>query len=274
MNTTYQTMPKDKYAKLVFGCFAILMLYRLHATQYLSFLYNQPLKDPAIDYTFWLSYCLYFPHFIITHFWACLLIDIGVVVFLIACFFSNKNRHIFAILLLIFFFVQRITLDAYTCFHVKSTSCLFIAFLPFCFKDDEKFDLMVEFGRYLLIYILLSAAYHKFTNGGFLSENNFARQLVNQHVDLATLNPTHITYRIAQYLIAHPTIADVLYKMLFFSQAIFIVGIFTKRFDKFLFIFLFAFAVNTYLLMRIYNYDIALLGLCLFYFQRKKIITT
>ncbi len=267
----YITMQRDKYAKLIFGCFAILMLYRLHATQYLTFLYNQPLKDAAIDYTFWLSFCSYFPHFIITHYWACLFIDAGVIICTIACFFNDKHRHKFAMLLLVFFFMQRITLDGYTCFHVKSTSCLFIAFLPFCFKNNEKFDLMVEFGRYLLIYILISAAYHKFTNGGLFSENNFVRQLVNQHVDLATLNPTHISYKIALFLIANPIIASILYKLLFFSQVIFIVGIFTKRFDKFLFIFLFGFAVNTYFIMRIYNYDLALLGLCLFYFQRKKV---
>lgn len=267
-------MQKDKYAKLIFGCFAILMLYRLHASQYLTFLYNQPLKDPAIDYTFWLSFCLAFPHFIIKHYWACILIDIGVIACTLACFFSKEHRPKFAILLLVFFFMQRITLDAYTCFHVKSTSCLFVAFLPFCFKDEEKFDLMVEFGRYLLIYVLVSASYHKFTNGGLFSDGNFVRQLVNQHADLATLNPTHISYRIALYLIAHPIVASVLYKLLFFSQVIFVVGIFTKKYDRILFVFLFAFAVNTYLLMRIYNYDIVLLGLCLFYFKKKIFISS
>lgn len=261
---------RDNYVRLVFGYFAVLVLYRIHSTQFLSMIYEQPLKSPEIDYTFWIAHCSYFPHYIITHLKACYFIDIGVLVFFLGCLFSNKYRTLFAKLFFIFFLIQRITLESYSCSHTKSISCLFVAFLPFCFKDDDIFDLLVEFGRYFLIYILISAAYYKVVNGGLLTPNNFAVQLVNQHTDLAILNSSHISYKIASYLITHPTIASVSYKLLFFSQAIFIVGIFTKRFDKILFVFLMAFAINTYFIMRIYNFDITVLGMSLLYFNNAK----
>ena len=269
MPKEYNTIPRNTYAKLIFGGTLLLMLYRLHATQFLFFIYHQPIKDPTADYTFWLSLCLYFPQFIINHLWACLFIDIAVVVVLLAALFSAKNRHLYARLFLFFFFIQRITLETFSCSHVKSVTCIFAAILPFCVKDDETFDLLVDFGRYLLAYILLSAAYHKFTNGALFASNNFAHQLVNQHIDLATLYPTHISYKIAAYLITHPLLATIMYKLLFLSQVVFVTAFFTKKFDKILFVFVFAFAVNTYFIMRIYNFDLALLSMCLFYFKAK-----
>ncbi len=259
---------RNNYAKLVFGYFAIIMLYRFHSTQFLTFIYNQPLKSPELDYTFWLSHLLFFPHFIITHLKACYFIDAGVVIFLVGCLFSDTYRTSFAKLFFIFFFIQRITLESYSCSHTKSISCLFVAFLPFCFKDDDIFDLLVEFGRYFLIFILISAAYFKFVNGGLTAPNNFVHQLVNQHTDLATLNPHHISYRIASYLITHPTAATISYKLLFLTQLSFVIGIFTKRYDRFLFIGLIGFSITTYFIMRIYNFDISVLGLSLFYFRK------
>jgi hypothetical protein len=58
--------------------------------------------------------------------------------------------------------------------------------------------------------------------------------------------------------------------MLFFSQAIFIIGFFTRRIDKILFLVLVIFAIMTYFIMRIYNLDITILGLTLIYFSNYK----
>lgn len=258
---------RNNYARLIFGYFFVLVLYRIYSTQYLSFIYNQPIKAPELDYTYWLAHCLYFPHYIITHLWACYLIDIGCLFFLLGCIFSEKYRHWFARFFILFFFIQRFTLESYSVSHTKSISCLFFAFLPFCFKEDEIFELLVGFGRYFLIFILVSAAYHKFANGGLLTAGNFSHQLVNQHSDLAILNPTHISYRIASYLITHPLFGDIMFKLLWVSQVLFIVGIFTKRYDRFLWIILMGFAINTYFIMRIYNFDITVLGWTLWYFK-------
>lgn len=228
------------------------------------------MKGPDADYTFWLSHCIGFPHYIIQHFWACLLVDISVVVLSITCFVSDKYRNIFCILLILFFFIQRITIETYSCSHSKSMSTVFIALLPFCFRKNKNFNLVAEFARYFLIYILVASAFYKFYNGALLEPTNFATVLINQHSDLAILNPTHISYRVASVLIAHPILAAISFILLFITQAIFIIGLFTKKYDGILFICLMSFAVTTYFIMRIYNFDIILLGLFLLYFNRLK----
>jgi hypothetical protein len=251
---------RDTFAKILFGYFFILLLYRYNSSTFLIFQYGQPMKGPGVDWAFWFSLCSGFPHFIIQHYWACVLVDLAVVLFSIACFFSAKYRSIFCIGLTIFFFTQRITLETYSCSHSKSDSALFIALLPFCFKKEQTFNVVSEFSRYFLLYILTASAFYKFHNGALLDPTNFAITLVNQHSDLATLNPQHISYKMASFLMTKPILAAFSYIVLFLVQAVFIVGFLTRKFDKFLFVLLFLFALMTYLIMRIYNFDIMVLG--------------
>jgi hypothetical protein len=256
----------NQFAGIVFGYFFLLLLYRMYSHSMLWHTIGQPVKGPDTDYTFWLSHLLYFPQFIIRHSWAGLLVDAAVIMLTIVCFISDRYRPYFCTLLVIFFFMQRITVESYSCSHTKSISCLFIALLPFCFKKKENTVLLIEFGRYFLIYILVISAYHKLVNGGLGHENSFSNTLILQHADLATLNPAHAVYGIATFLISHPVLADASFKFLFVLQLSFFAGIFTKRLDRILFGLLLLFAISSYLVMRIYNFDIILLGLTLLYF--------
>lgn len=260
---------RDTFAKMLFGYFLILLVYRFHSDTFLIFQYGQPMKGPELDWAFWFSLCSGFPHYIIQHYWACVLVDSAVVLFSFACFLSDKRRNIFCIGLMVFFFVQRMTIETYACAHSKSMSPLFIALLPFCFKKQETFKLVAEFSRYFLMYILTASAFYKFHNGALLDPTNFAITLVNQHSDLATLNPGHICYRIASVLIAHPSLAAGSYILLFITQAVFITGFFTRKYDNWLFIALVVFALMTYFVMRIYNLDITILGLYLLFSGNK-----
>ncbi len=257
---------RNTFARLLFGYFILLLVYRFNSGTFLIFTCGQPMKGPEMDYTFWLSHCTGFPHFVIQHYWACLLIDAGVIIFSLTCFISDKSRFLYCTLLMLFFFIQRITIESYSCSHSKSMSAVFIALLPFCFKKDKHMNLVVEFSRYFLLFIMLSSALHKFTNGLLFSPENFVNVLINQHSDLAILNPEHISYRIAQKLIAHPKLAATSYILLFCTQAVFMVGFFTRKYDTILFMLLIVFAVTTYYIMRIYNFDIVVLGLFLLYY--------
>ncbi|MBK9328204.1 MAG: hypothetical protein IPM95_02590 [Sphingobacteriales bacterium] len=260
----------EKYAKRVFIWFFLLLLFRIYSHALLIYTFDQPVKGPGTDYTFWLSHLLCFPEFIIHNRWACCIIDAGVIMLSLAAVLSDKNRNGITILLILFFFVQRITLESYSVSHTKSISCLFAALLPFCFKKSETTELLIEFGRFFLIYILVISAYHKFQHGALLGTDTFSAILVNQHTDLAVLHPGHISYKVAKLLIQYPFAANLAFKLLFITQSFFIIGIFTKRADRILFVLLMGFAISTYLVMRIYNFDITLLGLSLLYFPISK----
>lgn len=269
MNRQQKHIELDTYAKIVLSYFLILYFYRIYSGSILTSIFNQPLIDVANDYTYWLINLTQLPSYIISNYWSCILIDVIVLLLCIVCIFTKKQRFVFASILLFLFFIQRITLGTFSNTHTKSISCVMVAILPFCFKKESNSTLMIEFGRYFLIYILVISAYHKFVNGA-LVPHNFVNVLINQHVDLTTLNPSHISYRVATYIIQHPTLADILFYTLFITQLSFIIGVFTKKMDKILFLMLLCFAVFTYYIMRIYNFDITILGLSLLYFKNSK----
>lgn len=257
------------FAKVLLGYFLLLMLFNYHRSSFLLFQYGQPIKDTGTDWVYWLSMFSGFPSFIIQHYWACVLVDFAVVFFAIASIFSKKYQNIFAVGVFVFFFMQRITIETYACTHSKSISPIFIALFPFCFKRNDTFNLLTEFARYFLLYILVTSAFYKFHNGVLLNPTNFSNILINQHSDLAILHPEHISYKTASILIAHPKFAAAAYVMLFICQAVFVAGFFTRKYDTLLFIILIAFAVMTYLVMRIYNFDIVVLGWYLLYSGNK-----
>lgn len=131
--------------------------------------------------------------------------------------------------------------------------------------------MLIEFGRFFLIYILVISAYSgSREHGALLGTDTFSAILVNQHTDLAVLHPGHISYKVAKLLIQYPFAANLAFKLLFITQSFFIIGIFTKRADRILFVLLMGFAISTYLVMRIYNFDITLLGFSLLYFPISK----
>jgi hypothetical protein len=129
-----------------------------------------------------------------------------------------------------------------------------MALLPLCF-NERHFSLMAGFVRYFVIYIMVSAAYHKLHNGAVSDADHFQKILIQQHLDLAILHPQHITYIISHWLIGHPFIAYLLFTGLFFMQAVFVLGVFSRRFDLLLFFLLFLFVLSTHVLMRIYIWE-------------------
>jgi hypothetical protein len=226
-----------------------MLILRWWGGRYLTFMAGQPLKGPDLDWNFWIVLLSGLPQFIIQHIWACKFID-GLILFLtLTAFFFPKNHRLF-IALLVTLLINHFTLETYSVTHSKNSAVLYLSLLPLCVRK-EHFGITAEFVRYCVIFILISAAWHKLHNGGLMNPEHFVRILVNQHADLAILRPEHITYHISRWLIGHPFIAWLFFICLFFLQALFLSGVFTKSFDRALCLVIVTFVGLTYLLMRI-----------------------
>jgi hypothetical protein len=254
MTASLQIENRTSYARWVLVFFAGMLLVRFCSGRYLSYIAGQPMKGPDADYSFWLVFLTGIPQFIMQHVWACKLTDGLVVLLVFTAFFFPGTRRMFIALMLIFF-IEHITVEAYSCNHSKNSVALFMALLPLCFKEKH-FGLVAEFVRYFIIFIMVSAAYHKLHNGALADMDHFQKIQIQQHLDLAILNPQHISFLISTWLTDHPFVAYMLFIGLFFMQAIFLLGIFTKNFDLLLCLLLFLFALSTYLLMRIFIWEL------------------
>jgi len=184
--------------------------------------------------------------------------DIAVVLLPMGLVLSRSHTRTWTALSLMVFFLHTVTGEVYSCAHSKSVVLVFLALMPLLFQD-RKFLLMVDFAKYFGIGVLLSAAYYKVVNGALLTPDNYLHVLINKHADLAVVYPESSIYQLSQHIIAHPTWADVLFKMLFVTQLTFALSLFSRRFDKLLILPLAAFSITTYLFMGIYNFDILIL---------------
>ncbi len=268
MNLRLHIKDREQYARWVLFYFAVMLAVRFWSGRYLTYIFDQPMKGPDLDYTFWVTYLTGIPQFIIHHLWACKLVDGLVVVILFISFFFPKPNKLFIALVIVFFF-EHITVESFSDNHSKNAVCIFMALLPLCF-NEKYFEIMVEFVRYFLIFILVSAAYHKFHNGAVTDMDHFQKIQIQQHLDLAILNPNHPSYIISKFLIDHAFIAYLFFLGLVLMQLAFVAGIFTKRFDGFLFFLLFVFVLSTYVLMRIYIWEMLTAGFVFFYDYRNR----
>jgi hypothetical protein len=255
------------YEKSVLLIFFFLYIIRLFSGRYLYSIAYQPMKAPELDYTFWFFLLTKIPQFLIGHPYFSLVIDISILLLIIYLFISNKFNLILKCLLLILFFIQHITVETYSCMHSKSGVLIFIALIPMFFKNEDE-KLMIEFVRYFVIFILVSAAYHKIHNHAIFTLNHFQYVMYEQHVDLQVLNPNHLTYKIATILRSNVYYAYIAFMMLFVTQISFVVGIFTKKYDNKLIFLLIMFVFMTYLVMRIQIVDM-LMAIPAFYFSNK-----
>lgn len=253
-----------KYGSGIFIYILLLLALRFFGGKFLIDFYGQPLKAIEESYFYWLSLLAYYPHYIIHHYWACVFIDGIVTILPILFFFFPKKRKWIALLFLLFFWIQTSTVEIFSVSHSKGVLCVFIAILPILFSGN-KFLLLTDFVRYSGAFILNFAAYLKFENGALLQKGNYSVTLINQYYDYAILQPEHILYRIAFFIIHQPMLGDILYKALWICQVSFAITYFTRKFDKLLIINLFLFSSLTYVFMGIVNFDIFIIAIPLYF---------
>lgn len=255
---------RRKYGLAALIYFAAVILIRIIGGKTLSNFCGQPIFAPEYSYIYWALLSTGWPAAIISSPFLCFLTDALTLLLPFVAIFSHKRRELWVGAALIVFFIQTVTVEVYSVSHSKSVVALYLVLLPLLLPE-RKFLLMADFARYGGLSIILQAVYWKFVNGGLLVKGNYLIQLINQYTDRAILNPDHYLYQISLFIIARPALSDLLYKMLFLTQAIFILSFFTRRFDKVLILFLFAFSLTTWLFMGIYNFDIFIVSVPLWF---------
>lgn len=259
---------RDNYAKSVIAVFILIYLIRIFSGKLLSGIYLQPIKIYETNYTYWLFLLSKIPQLLTQQYLLSLFIDISIPILAIILFIKSDNKCLY-IIFLILYFIQTATLEIYSGNHNKITASLFVAFLPLVL-NKKYFEITLEFARYYLAFILVSAAYHKLHNGAISNDLHYYNTLILQHIDLSIIQPSHISYKIAQFLLTSKTYAYLAFILLFIAQISFVLVFLTKKIDTFLVLILILFATFTYLIMRINASDLLILAPTLLYAYHNK----
>jgi len=127
-----------------------------------------------------------------------------------------------------------------------------IAFIP---SNPKTFNLLLKGLRYFFLFFFASAGVWKIIQGGVFNINQMSGVLLMQHQELLT-NSDNLQTHILTWLIQHPGIGYSLYLGATIIELVFIIGFFTRKYDRWLIALFILFLIADQLIMRIGYYEV------------------
>jgi hypothetical protein len=155
----------------------------------------------------------------------------------------------FLMLIINWTYVQCYTLYPTNSIEAHTAWLLFpIAFLA---GNPKTFRLLLDGLRYFFLFCFVSAGLWKVFNSGLFNTEQMSGILLYQHAELLSNSPGYWQSQFIQWLIEHKGVGYALYLVATILELAFIVGFFTKRYDRWLMAGFIAFLVFDLLVMRI-----------------------
>jgi len=129
--------------------------------------------------------------------------------------------------------------------------------LLFIVQSVSLFSLLFDGLRYVFLYLFSSAAIWKLIKGSVLNIQQMSGVLLYQHGQQLTNSPGYWQSRMYMWLINHEGVSYVLYLAGFLIELIFIIGFFTKKYDRLLAAAFISFLLMDHLIMRIPYYELS-----------------
>jgi hypothetical protein len=142
-------------------------------------------------------------------------------------------------------------------------------FIPLLFyaRTTKGFYYGLHSCRLLFILIFFSTALWKLRAGGIFNIEEMSAVLFRQHAAYLAIHTPGWYDSLLRYLITHQTLSYCLYFFAFLAEFLFVVGFFTRKYDKYLIVLFCFFVLTDYLLMGI-NYFPWLPFMGCFYFSK------
>ena len=248
----------DKYARYYYLIVFVFIIKQFFDGLFLHQFNNPVLIYPHIDNTYWAFHLLQIPQFIVSNTYITIAFDLILISTSFALIFLFKNR-LLTRLFAIWFFIYFICVNSFSGHHSHMLVGILLSNLIFCFNDSNLQVKLIKWMRYYLLFIMSSAAIWKIWRGSVFDINHFSNLLYNQHIYEIYENKNGILMQLIQYLITHKNFAHILYILATGLELIFIIGFFTRKFDKILIALFIVFFVMNYFLMGLNFVELSIL---------------
>ncbi len=183
---------------------------------------------------------------------------------------NKKGVRVIAIATCIFSIIYSSLFCAMSFVSVEVFVAAMLVPIIFCTISVKGFYYRIHCIRIIFILMFFSSALWKIRAGGIFNTEEMSAILLRQHSSYLASNSSGWFSNMITFLISNSAFAYCLYLSAFVAEFIFIIGLFTRRFDKYLIISFCLFAVFDYLLMGI-NYFTWLPFLGCLYFSKYSI---
>ena len=181
-----------------------------------------------------------------------LVVFLPILLFTLIIFCEDKTWiKIVSILTSFILFSYGLLIDGTTLIHFEGYIMLGLFSLVFYFKNYIGYYYAFNCYRYFFIYIFFSAGLWKLRTGAFFNGEQLSSILLEQHLRHLAYNLNDYFSRLIYFLINSTILSQSLYCIVIFIQTSFIIGFFTKKFDRVLLILFILFIISDYFLMKI-----------------------
>lgn len=144
------------------------------------------------------------------------------------------RRFWLAIVFALLFLLLIVTTNVYVGFNQHYLFLLWIGMLPFCSRRDSTFGLLWEGARYYACWVYGSTFILKLINGAMWQWDYGAMTMKEQIAEYIFLNPHTSLTDFYTWLIRHPDLVNIGQKLVFLAEGLFLIGFFTRRYDRLL----------------------------------------
>jgi hypothetical protein len=181
------------------------------------------------------------------------------------CLINNKFQYFIALLNSIFNFIYALLISSLSAYSIEGFVGWILLPLIFTFKTDKGFYYALSSVRYVFLLIFFSAGVWKIRAGGIFNVEQMSGILIAQHAAYITGYTEDWFTKAIEYLISHSKVSYTFYLTAAIAELVFLIGFFTKKYDKFLIIIFLLFVLFNFIIMRINYFSwVAFLG-CLWF---------
>jgi hypothetical protein len=236
--------------RYLFYGFVLFVFCRFYYLNLLLHQFESPIINfPEADNTFWLTLYLGIPQFLAQKFTTSLILDASL--FIIPCLcIIYKNSRILPLLFFILYLFYFITISNFQAHHAHNLNGILMLSILFCFKS-RTFVPFFYFLRFYTLFIFVSSACWKLFRGSVFHMDHMSNTFFSIHIYSLTNQPTSPFSFFIKYLIDHAFVSQSIFIVGTLIQLSFLIGFFTKKYDRILIALFCFFFVGNYLFNRI-----------------------
>jgi hypothetical protein len=172
------------------------------------------------------------------------------------------KKTVFAWVFAICYFIYSILLNIYACHSMHYMAGFSIILFAFCARKNEQFFLSWELMRYYVCFIYSMVFLLKIINGAFFDWDSGYVYFQANITEYLYHNPSGILASIYRWFLLHPFVVNVGAKFIFLLEGIFVIGFFTKKFDKLLILCAILIFLSTYFFIDVFFAELTVAVIC------------
>lgn len=235
--------------RIIFSWLFIILVYFWWTKTLPGQLTGAPLVFPESDNSFWVYLLSGCHEWLIQHAWVGTTFDLLVTSSCLICILVPEQR-VFTWITVAGIWTIYLAFCMVAGKHYAQIGFLLMP-VAFLASSPARFSLTWDFVRYWICILYGTAGLYKIYYGGFAASDNLSPILMQMNADWFHLQPAGIHRHVVRFLIDHPALAQFFYRATVLVDLLTLVGLFTRKFDRWILVGLVSFHLANWALNHI-----------------------